>query len=89
MVGDISNPPKSFTEYEAGDLRRDVTILKAGDKFTFNGKDRIYASSNSLTGYQFNKYMDAFKYPLNSGHVSANGDYPCTILPYRLCVMQK
>ncbi len=69
-----------FTEYEAGDLRRDVTILKAGDKFTFNGKDRIYASSNSLTGYQFNKYMDAFKYPLNSGHVSANGDYPCTDL---------
>ncbi|OPC05261.1 carbohydrate-binding protein SusD [Elizabethkingia ursingii] len=69
-----------FTEYEAGDKRRDVTILKSGDKFTFNGKERSYASSNSLTGYQFNKYMDAFKYPLNSGHVSANGDYPCTDL---------
>ncbi len=24
--------------------------------------------------------MDAFKYPLSSGHVSANGDYPCTDL---------
>ncbi|MEF9477020.1 RagB/SusD family nutrient uptake outer membrane protein [Chryseobacterium sp. 1B4] len=60
--------------------RRSATILKIGDKFTFNGKERIYASSNSLTGYQFNKYMDAFKYQLNSGHVSANGDYPCTDL---------
>jgi len=69
-----------YDEYETGDLRRSATILKIGDKFTFNGTERTYASSNSLTGYQFNKYMDAFKYPLNSGHVSANGDYPCTDL---------
>lgn len=69
-----------FDEYETGDLRRSVTILKIGDKFTFNGKERTYASTNSLTGYQFNKYMDAFKYELKNGHVSANGDYPCTDL---------
>ncbi|MGG1920754.1 RagB/SusD family nutrient uptake outer membrane protein [Chryseobacterium sp. NRRL B-14798] len=69
-----------FDEYETGDLRRSATILKIGDKFTFNGKERIYASTNSLTGYQFNKYMDAFKYELKNGHVSANGDYPCTDL---------
>jgi len=69
-----------YDEYEAGDLRRSATILKLGDQFTFNGKPRTYASTNSLTGYQFNKYMDAFKYTLNSGHVSANGDYPCTDL---------
>ncbi|QIY92055.1 RagB/SusD family nutrient uptake outer membrane protein [Chryseobacterium gallinarum] len=69
-----------YDEYEAGDRRRSTTILKLGDKFTFNGTERTYASSNSLTGYQFNKYMDAFKYPLSSGHVSANGDYPCTDL---------
>ncbi len=69
-----------YDEYEAGDLRRNTTVLKLGDKFTFNGTERTYASSNSLTGYQFNKYMDAFKYPLSSGHVSANGDYPCTDL---------
>ena len=69
-----------YDEYETGDLRRSATILKIGDKFTFNGTERTYASSNSLTGYQFNKYMDAFKYPLSSGHVSANGDYPCTDL---------
>lgn len=69
-----------YDEYEAGDKRRSTTILKLGDKFTFNGTERTYASSNSLTGYQFNKYMDAFKYPLSSGHVSANGDYPCTDL---------
>lgn len=69
-----------YDEYEAGDLRRSATILKLGDQFTFNGSVRTYASINSLTGYQFNKYMDAFKYALNSGHVSANGDYPCTDL---------
>ncbi|NIF07950.1 RagB/SusD family nutrient uptake outer membrane protein [Chryseobacterium sp. Tr-659] len=69
-----------YDEYEATDLRRSASILKIGDKFTFNGKERTYASTNSLTGYQFNKYMDAFKYQLNSGHVSANGDYPCTDL---------
>ncbi|WP_294276884.1 RagB/SusD family nutrient uptake outer membrane protein [uncultured Chryseobacterium sp.] len=69
-----------YDEYETGDVRRSATILKIGDKFTFNGTERTYASSNSFTGYQFNKYMDAFKYPLNSGHVSANGDYPCTDL---------
>ncbi|WP_292008594.1 RagB/SusD family nutrient uptake outer membrane protein [Chryseobacterium sp.] len=69
-----------YDEYEANDVRRGVTILKPGDVFTFNAKERIYSSTNSLTGYQFNKYMDAFKYPLNSGRVSANGDYPCTDL---------
>lgn len=69
-----------YDEYEDGDQRRSVTLLKTGDKFTFNGKERIYASSNTVTGLQFNKYMDAFKYQLNSGHVSANGDYPCTDL---------
>lgn len=67
-----------FDEFETGDARRTATILKPGDKFVFNGKERIYASTNSLSGYQFNKYMDAFKYPLASGHVSADGDYPCT-----------
>ncbi len=69
-----------FDEYESNDKRRSVTILQIGDKFTFNGTERTYNSSNSLTGYQFNKYMDAFKYTLNSGHVSSNGDYPCTDL---------
>lgn len=67
-------------EFEAGDLRKSVTILQPGDQFTFNGTVRTYVKGNSQTGYQFNKYMDAFKYPLNSGHVSANGDYPCTDL---------
>lgn len=69
-----------YDEFEIGDTRRNTTILKLGDKFTFNGSERIYQSSNSLTGYQFNKYMDSFKYPLSSGRVSSNGNYPCTDL---------
>ncbi len=69
-----------YDEFETNDKRRSVTLLRLGDTFTFNGTQRTYTSTNSLTGYQFNKYMDAFKYPLSSGHVSANGDYPCTDL---------
>lgn len=69
-----------FDAYETGDKRRGVTILEPGDQFMFNGKERNYSSTNSLSGYQFNKYMDAFKYSLNSGHVSGDGDYPCTDL---------
>ncbi|WP_336686579.1 RagB/SusD family nutrient uptake outer membrane protein [Chryseobacterium bernardetii] len=69
-----------YDEFEAGDLRRSVTTLKEGDQFTFNGTVRTYASSNSVTKAQFNKYMDAFKYSLKDGHVNSNGDYPCTDL---------
>lgn len=69
-----------YDEFEAGDLRRSVTILKEGDQFTFNGTVRTYATSNSATKAQFNKYMDPFKYPLKAGHVNGNGDYPCTDL---------
>lgn len=67
-----------YDEYEPNDTRRNVTLLKTGDKFIFDGEERIYQSNNSVSGYQFNKYMDAFKYPLNSGHVSDDGDYPNT-----------
>lgn len=69
-----------YDAFEAGDKRREATILKPGDKFMFNGKERSYSSTNSLSGYQFNKYMDAFKYDLKSGHVSDDGDYPSTDL---------
>lgn len=69
-----------YDEFEPGDERREVTILKPGDKFMFNGKERSYSSTNSLSGYQFNKYMDAFKYDLKAGHVSPDGDYPNTDL---------
>lgn len=69
-----------YDEFEAGDKRREVTILKTGDRFVFNGKERVYSSTNSVSGYQFNKYMDAFKYPLDGTHVSSDGDYPNTDL---------
>lgn len=69
-----------YDEFEDGDKRREATILKTGDKFMFDGKEMIYKSNNALkTGYMFNKYMDAFKYPLAGGaHVSTNGNKPLT-----------
>jgi len=70
-----------YDAFDATDKRRSVTILKPGDTFTFFGATRTYSSANSLSGYQFNKYMDPFKYasPVGS-HISPNGDHPTTDL---------
>lgn len=68
-----------YDAYEAGDLRREATILKPGDHFTFFGEDRVYSSLNSLSGYQYRKYMEPFSYA-NAIHLSPNGDHPTTDL---------
>lgn len=52
-----------FEAFEEGDLRRDRTILKFGDEFTFLGNTRRYYSANSKTGFQFNKYMKDWEKP--------------------------
>lgn len=68
-----------YDSYEAGDKRREATILKPGDQFTFYGKDTTYGSTNSLSGYQFRKYMEPFTYAAGA-HLSPNGDHPTTDL---------
>ncbi|ETZ24334.1 RagB/SusD family nutrient uptake outer membrane protein [Pedobacter sp. V48] len=74
-----------YNEYEANDPRREVTILKFGDKFKFFGQERSYFSTNSLSGFQINKYMEPFGYG-SDGDASSNdkinpsGDYPTTML---------
>lgn len=68
-----------YDSYENGDLRREATILKPGDAFKFFGKDTTYGSSNSLSGYQFRKYMEPFSYA-DGAHLSPNGDHPTTDL---------
>ncbi|MFT4205421.1 MAG: RagB/SusD family nutrient uptake outer membrane protein [Chitinophagaceae bacterium] len=70
-----------YDEFEDGDTRLAATILKPGDTFTFYGSSRTYASDNSLSGYQFNKYMEPFSYSSPEGtYVSTNGDHPTTSL---------
>ncbi|RFZ90458.1 RagB/SusD family nutrient uptake outer membrane protein [Mucilaginibacter conchicola] len=70
-----------YDAFEAGDKRREVTILKPGDKHMFFGAERTYSSVNSLSGYQFNKYMEPFTYANPVGtSVSPNGDHPTTNL---------
>lgn len=74
-----------YQEYEANDPRREVTILKFGDKFTYFGKERSYYSTNSLTGFQINKYMEPYSYGSNEDAstnlmINQNGDYPTTKL---------
>lgn len=64
-----------YDEFEKGDVRREVTILKNGDTFTFNGTQRVFkGTSQTPTGYQFNKYMDPFKNAINGTHVHTNSD---------------
>jgi starch-binding outer membrane protein, SusD/RagB family len=74
-----------YDEYEANDPRREVTILKFNDDFTFFGEARKYFSTNSLSGFQINKYMEPYSYGTggNAGtdpYINQNGDYPTTSL---------
>ncbi|TWI91123.1 RagB/SusD family nutrient uptake outer membrane protein [Chitinophaga japonensis] len=68
-----------YDAFEAGDKRREATILQPGDTFTFFGEEKVYSSLNSLSGYQFRKYMEPFSYA-NAIHLSPNGDHPTTDL---------
>nr|MUH41508.1 RagB/SusD family nutrient uptake outer membrane protein [Zobellia laminariae] len=68
-----------FLEFEAGDVRRDVTILNFGDEFPFFGETRRYQSENSLSGFMFNKYMYEFQFENPIGtYINSNGDNPST-----------
>ncbi|TXE07193.1 RagB/SusD family nutrient uptake outer membrane protein [Seonamhaeicola algicola] len=68
-----------YNEYEDGDARRAVTILKFGDEFQYFGETRRYQSENSLSGFQFNKYMYEFRDAGAIGTtVNTNGDNPTT-----------
>lgn len=74
-----------YEEYEANDPRREVTILKFGDKFTFFGQERTFFSTNSLSGFQIAKYMEPYTYGTNGNagsntYINPSGDYPTTSL---------
>lgn len=74
-----------YDEYENNDPRREVTILKFGDSFTFFGVTRTYSSTNSLSGFQINKYMEPFGYgsdskPGTNQFINQDGNYPTTSL---------
>lgn len=68
-----------YEAFEEGDHRKKATILEFGDEFMFLGEPRRYYSTNSWTGFQFNKYMDPHRYPQEM-HLNPNGDYPTTNL---------
>jgi tetratricopeptide (TPR) repeat protein len=71
-----------YDSYEAGDQRREATILKPGDKFMFFGAERSFTKDAGATSnYQFKKYMEPFTYanPIPT-HVNPNGDNGTTDL---------
>lgn len=74
-----------YQEYEPNDPRRTATILKFGDSLVYFGQKMAYSSTNSLTGFQMNKYMDPYSYgskgdPTTNTMVNPNGDNPTTRL---------
>lgn len=67
--------------FDPADKRLPVTILKPGDTFRFLGQEKVYYSNESLSGMQFNKYMQPFEEEDAIGNtVNPNGDYPTTSL---------
>ncbi|MEH6703813.1 MAG: RagB/SusD family nutrient uptake outer membrane protein [Galbibacter orientalis] len=68
-----------YEEFEEEDPRRGVTILNFGDEFKYFGETRRYQSENSLSGFQFNKYM--YEYGMENPvgtYLNTNGDNPTT-----------
>ncbi|MCB4797945.1 RagB/SusD family nutrient uptake outer membrane protein [Neotamlana laminarinivorans] len=69
-----------YNAFEEDDARREVTILKFGDEFEFFGETRAYQSENSLSGFQFNKYMYEYGFEDPVGvYINSNGNNPGTI----------
>ena len=70
-----------YNEFEAGDPRKEATILEFGQEFQWFGETRRYSSSNAQSGFQFNKYMDAWGYadPIGTT-VNANGNNPSCVI---------
>jgi starch-binding outer membrane protein, SusD/RagB family len=71
-----------YSEFEEGDHRRAATILSFGDEFVFWGETMRYYSTNSLSGFQFNKYMDIYADPdpIGNGLINADGDALYTVM---------
>jgi len=68
-----------YESYQAGDLRRDATLLAFGDEFEFFGETRRYWSTRSLTGIQLRKYLEPYSYA-GGINLNGNGDHPTTDL---------
>jgi hypothetical protein len=74
-----------YDEYEAGDPRRAATVLNFGDSFTYFGMPWKYYSTNSLSGFQINKYMEPYSYGTNGDagtnkEINQDGNSPSTNL---------
>ena len=68
-----------YESYEAGDTRREATLLAFGDEFQYFGESRRYWSTTNLTGFQLKKYLEPYSYA-DGVHLSADGDQPTTDL---------
>lgn len=80
-----------YETFQPGDLRREITILKTGDIFTYFGAQATFnqgsyqVSSSNRTGLQFRKFMEPYSYPkvgnsVDTRYVNTNADKPTTAL---------
>jgi starch-binding outer membrane protein, SusD/RagB family len=72
-----------YESYEAGDERRDATLLAYGDEFEYFGETRRYWSNtdqDETTGFQLRKFMDPFKAPGGINLNPNDGAFPTTNL---------
>ena len=78
-----------YESYLAGDNRREATLLKFGDTFTYFGESRRYWSSTNLTGFQLKKYIDPFR---SEGHLNdspRSSDLNLPLLRYSHVLLMK
>lgn len=63
-----------------GNIRLTTSILEYGQEFQYFGeKMKFYSTSDLESGFQINKYMDAFKYPnATEEYVNPNGNFMTT-----------
>lgn len=67
-----------YDAYVEGDKRRDITLFKEEDQFTYFGNPFIWKkTSKNFTGLMFAKYIEPFA---DQKKVSTNKDHPCTDL---------
>lgn len=75
----------------AGNERLTHSILEYNQEFTYFGeKRRFYAAEDLESGFQINKYMDAFKHknPTEDGYANPNGNFPTTRINFPYFALQ-
>jgi len=70
---------EAYNSFEIGDIRREATILKYGDEFSYFGNTRKFFGSRNSTGFQLRKYINPMTIA-GKGEVGLINAHPSTNL---------